>query len=471
MKKQLILLFSIFPLGLCLLVTPTQCSFTSENETSVTDDLNDLTYDYEDLQDYDETTLLTMAISDENEVFAYFYVPAGGDDSYYTVSRISFTDSAETDDGGEYINDCSWYDLTLVSRDTDMELSKYIIDDFMLDLEEEYYRLYCDQFVSQYYFDEGTSHEGEIIYAYTEVLFDLNDLEYVVNKTEIITITDKLVAFDLVYLDDQTLFNEASYVAFSTNRDIEDLIKVDCGFNNNFMTGTTSLLSNGDPTLFEAFNGYEDFLYPEDSIIETNSVRKYVENTSYEVDSAYWFDFFDKRSYEWDTIQKTSELANATDEVKKYDWCVHFQNCKFTANTASSTTPIHYYEVTTANSSYDGEFPTDYNNFSYVTNFEIFNLWFLENGEIKKAVVIDTPTDSSGQEPTTDPIEAVDDSWWDQFLEWFLLDPLTHALYIVGAIIALPVLITLLPYLIKLLILIIKLPFKLISGLIKAFHK
>ena len=466
MKKQLILLFSLFPLGLSLLVAPTYCDYTSETSTSVTDDLTSLNFDYTNLN-YDDPTLLTMALSDDNQVFLYFYVPGDRSDiSFYRVTTINFCDSDEVDAESEYVNETSWVDVTLLSNNTTYNINKYVIDDYSVNSSDKYFRWYVSQFQGQIFYNNHSYNDSKIG-SYTEVLYDLNNLKYVTNKIQIITITDKLVAFDLVYLTDQTLFNQSSYVAFNTDYQIDDLIKIDCGFDNTFVTGSTDCIANGDPTLFEtSFKGYDSLNSP--IIVESNSIRKYVVNTSYEINSAYWFNVFDKRSYKWDTIQKTSELANATDEVKKYEWCVHFQNSKFKAEPMASSTPIHLYGISTADSTYDVEFPSDYNNFSYVTNFEIFNLWFEENGEIKQAVVIDTPTDSSGHDQTTDPV--VED-WWSKFVDWFLADPFTHALYIVGAIITLPILITLLPYLIKLIILIIKLPFKLISGLIKAFHK
>jgi len=423
-----------------VLAVPTYCDYTAENETSVTDDLNALTYDYEDLQDYEKTTLLTMAISDENEVFAYFYVPAGGDDSYYTVTKMSFTDSAETNNAGEYLNDCSWYDLTLVSHDNSMCLSKYILNDFTLDPDEEYYRLYCDQFISQYYFDNGSSHSGEIIYAYTEVLYNLKDLEYVTNKIQIITITDKVVSFDTLYRGmgaiDGKYWTQSSYVAFNTDYDIEDLVKIDVGYKNTFLTGDTTLNCNDSAMshgFYDIFSGYSDFKNG-GKVEGTNHVRKYIEPESFSYDTGGFGLFIHNQHYEWNTIQKISELENASDSVQDYTWLVHFQQNGFDTGKYNFGFQYTIGEQTTDLN--DKSF--DYHYFSYVTDFQIFNLWFQENGEIKQAVVIDTPTDSTGNTGgSTDPTEGETNnpSWWDQFLEWFLANMPESILYtILGAI-------------------------------------
>ncbi len=474
MKKQLLLLSSLIPLSLSLLAVPTNCSYTAENETSVTADLTSLNYSYSSLN-YDKPTLLTMALSDKNSLFVYFYVPGERSDiSYYRISDIDLCDDADVDEEGEYINDTEKYDVSLVSNNDVYNINKYVVDNYSVNTtSDKSFRWYVESFEGYYSYNNNLRFD-RIFNSRVEVLYDLDNLQYVTNRTKVISITDKVVAFDLVHID-AFYFGEHSYVAFNTDYKIEDLVKIDCGFDNEFIDGKTDIQRTsivGDD-FEDAFKGYSSFTAPE--IKGTNSIRKYIHNSSFDYDSTYWFGSFGNRSYHWDTIQKTSELANATDEVKKYEWCVHFQTSKFMAESRKCVGVIppitdldsYLYNIKTV-SNEDIDYASDYNSFSYVTNFEIFNLWFKENGNIKKAVVIDTPTDSSGHGQTTDPV--VED-WWTKFVAWFLLDPFTHALYIVGGIIALPVLITLLPYLIKLLILIIKLPFKLISGLIKAFHK
>ncbi len=420
MNKKLVLTLVSLPLLVTLLAVPTYCDFTEENETSVTDDLNKLSYDYEDLQDYTKTTLLTMAISDNKQVFAYFFEPNGSADSYYNVSRISFTDSAETNGAGEYLNECNSYDLDLISRDTDKELSKYVIDDFTLDPDKEYYRLYCDNFTSQYYFNNGTSHEGEIIYSYTEVLYDLKDLEYVTNKIKIITITDKIVSFDTISrgggVVDAQYWTQASYVAFNTDYAIEDLVKIDVGYHNTFLTGDTTLNCNDSAAsigFYDVFSGYTDFKNG-GTVEGTNYVRKYIEPESFSYDTGGFGLFIKNQHYEWNTIQKVSDLDNASDAVKNYQWLVHFQKNGF--DTGKYNFSFQYIIGKQTTDLDDASF--DYPYFSYVTDFKIFNLWFRENGETKQAAVIDTPTDSSGHEPSTDP-DPVIGSWLDNFMDWF----------------------------------------------------
>ena len=439
-NKKLILPLLSLPLLVTFLAVPTQCNYTSEDATSVVEDLTALDFEYQNLE-YNQSTLLTMALGDNNEVFAYFYIPDVSDDpddidyySYYSVTRVNFCSSTDKDSEGEYINESTWWDLTLKSSSDDYNLYKYQIDNYTVARSNKYFRWYISEFENNFYYNMGTSHEGEVISCYTEVLYDLDHLEYVTNRIKVVTVTDKVVAFDLVYLADQTLFSQASYVAFSTDYLIEDLIKIDCGYKNSFVTGSTNCVSNGDPTIFETeFKGYSSITNPE--IVDSNSQRKYVKNTSYEVNSAYWFNTFEKRTYKWDTIQKTSELENATNDVKQYEWCVHFQNNKFTAKPDSSTSPVHFYQIEAANSSYDSNYPSDYNNFSYVTDFDIFNLWFEEDGEIKQAVVIDTPMDSSGNTGgTTDPVESAS-SWMDNFILWFTTNMPESILYtILGAV-------------------------------------
>jgi len=473
MNKKIVLLASLLPLTFGALAVPTNCSYTVENETSVTNDLSSLNYSYSNL-DYDQPTLLTMALSDKDSLFVYFYIPGDRSDiNYYRINDIDLCYDAEVDSEGEYINCTNKYDVTLVSNNDVYNVNKYVVNDYSVDTaNEDYFRWYVESFEGYYFYDNNLQFD-RVFNSRVEVLYDLNDLKYVTNRTKVVRITDKVVAFDLVHVY-AFYFAEHSYVAFNTDYKIEDLVKIDCGFDNEFIEGKTDIQRTsivGDD-FEDSFKGYSSFTVPE--IKGTNSIRKYIHNSSFDYDSTYWFGPFGNRSYHWDTIQKTSDLDKATDEVKQYEWLVYFQTSKFKAESSKvgvippiTNLDSYLYNVQTVTDD-EIDYPTDYNSFSYVRNFEVFNLWFKENGVIKKAAVIDTPTDSSGHDQTTDPV--VED-WWSKFVDWFLDDPFTHALYFVGGIIALPLLITILPYLIKLLILIIKLPFKLISGLISAIRK
>lgn len=456
--KNLLLIVSIFPLITSFAAPKFSTSeeignnteYTLEGHSSVQDDLKDLSFVASDFAKYDNPTLITMNLTIHDELDLYFYIP---NNSYDSVTDINLCDSTAQNSDKDYINNYTNKTVTLISFDKSDFVYKYVVDDYSYVTTEDN-RFYVDSFNVDK--DNATS----LIGCGVEVLLNATDGEIVTNRVRVINVTDKVVAFDLLNLNGGA-FHQNSYVAFNTNYSMEDLVKVRVSYKNELLKGITDIgydIGWSDPhdTRFTSqFTGKGSFV-DGGEVVSSDSVDKIIYHSDYEMTT--YSDIFHKKIYKWDTVQKVSELDNASDSVKNYEWLLHFQISTFTATSKNDSFGNWHYNV---DYGLAGAAQCDYNYFAYVHNFSILTFWYRENGVVKMAKAVDKPSNSTGQSDSTDPVV---DNKWDKFLQW-VMQNWPNSLYTIIAvlvgIVSIPVLITWLPALLKM----VQLPFKLIKWL------
>lgn len=371
-------MFSIIFLLSFLSLTNFNFSYAEENYTNVLEDLQkDETFSIEDYplveNDYG-LQLITIAESEDNELFLYVYQPSA---DLYNIKATSINMSIEEN---------LMYDLTLINYEG--VFYKYKVNDYFVEIKET--RIY--EIVSIFRpFDERFDEpvEGNIV----------NEVSYGIGKKYIISTIDNgniFLSYDIEtikieqkyigFVRYETGANfwgtsdsiDSHFIAFSTDREIEKLLEV----NVYYEFQSVHYQENGNEYQFGE--------------IEKNySKVKDKQSVTYKSDKGFWYNY----TYEKKRIQTVQDFIDnedftliykgalfdvkasynmdeeALNYIKTKDWVVRFADTNYTF------TPGWYGGT------------HDYTN---VSNVSIMNLIFETDGKIYNLGVIDNKQTGSG---------------------------------------------------------------------------
>lgn len=301
--------------------------------------------------------------------------------------------------------------LTLVSNSG--YIKKYVVNNVTVDL-NQVERRYA---VRQIYNTTTKQSLKSIIPVGLEYLIKFNpkDNNYYssTNSVDYVTITKKLVAFDLTLNNStSTSFNDSyhtitansfigryyqtNYVAFSTSIDLDKLVAVELDYDESIIDSDTNLSissSNFNSKFMSMFKGTDNLTNIKSTT--TNSISKIIDDKQVSLKTRDNSLFFKERSYTFDTIVKPSQVENINKDLTGYDWLVRFD---------VNNLGVHFIP----NTGFVSNLIPEVLHFENVENLTIMNLWYEKNGEVKKLLVVDNEQDSSGNVPIEDPVDEFD---------------------------------------------------------------
>ena len=370
------------------------CAFTSifsrttvkadENSSVYTDVMTDLQLDNSfnaeeypaNGEDY-SLQVIQIAESVNGELFVYVYQPSN---ATRDLKATSINISSVADGEVEEIKN---YPLTLLS--TEGVFDKYKVEG--LEVKADIIRFYFIVSIYRAYDGEidGESASnntiGEIAYKvgqqWTATTYDGNVL-YAVEYKEVITITDRYVG-KIRYMDNFFFFNastESHYIAFKTDRDIDDLLEADVSFTYKSVYEETNTFNTiNDKTVYGDAVSEKVTLYAEDIFSKEGGL------------------FTD--TYEYKRIQTAEEfLENESDEehlstdcvnaVKSKEWVLRFYETEYASDGQYTTSPdsvIQNYMT--------------WEKYYIVSDVSIFRLKFEYDGQVYNMGVVDNKESGS----------------------------------------------------------------------------
>ncbi len=294
-------------------------------------------------------------------------------------------------------------------------------------------------------------------------------------RQNMITITDKVVYFNLLNLEGWMKPKIFYYCAFNLNVELKNITRIRVVYD------TYKYVMTEYPTIWDSpehndqmvvnfgdnsFDGINHFLtnfkgmdsFCPNSLVEP-TIEKDVEQLidageSYEFNS--YNGWFRKKTYKWDSIMDLSsyEFENPNkDVIDNYQWAFMFGSKDGYELTRMAE--AHHSDIGDKRSQ-------SVDNFVDIKDLSVMDIWYEEQGEIRHAIVADSYTSSSGHADIHNPN---DDGFLQQlkeFINWVGKHFLEIIFSIIGLVIGLPLLITLFPYIIKIIALIITLVFKIV---------
>lgn len=412
-----------------------------------------------------ENKALMMAEGDRN-IYLYIYDKTAYK-NYDRVSISSYYGDAAKRPTLES-NNLKWEEMNieLVSYDSTSKLQKYLIEDLSF-LEDTYHSIY----VREIYNCENRKDKSFIfsvgfIYQYNPVTRQSK-----IDTEEIIRVTDKKVAYE-IYPQNQGTFDyiwQRNYVAFSTDKKMEDLIEVKLKYDGFDYSAYTDIELNMTSNGWDGKRMIQNF----SQALTNKNVFKHVMKNKYfqkgktykdnevsiknkEINLNYsngWW--WGKTTGEWSyqTIEKTEVLrekkASLSDtSILNYDYVISFDNRQvdcFTFGTFHNKilweewktiggisvgvrsknggdfrysitwnpfeTPDFTKESITAQVIKDSVARTK-NLMLEVEDLTLLEFHYMENGEVKHAIAVDTYTNTEGGSQFTDNSVT---SAWDNF--------------------------------------------------------
>ena len=450
------------------------CSFTKvvkrqESTSNVLSDLAKLSIDTSKYTTFTTAEMVTLAESETGQIFVYIFDK--------NVKYDSIDISYSFDPAAEKFTK---YKLTQV--DFENNITKYLVNNLKSDMTLKK-RRYA---VRQVYDSKSKNKIEGIIPVALEYLLETDSsgtTKMKVNTLDKVVVTSKMVAYEMLkngasdstWYTNQTPINESvvkagynyikanitpngnkniyhyiqsNYIAFNTDIDITDIVDVtiNCDYNiyrGNTIHGDTMTndypLTNIDLTR-KSFD--ESSKYYEVTQYLNKSIEVKPENINYSYMDNNFFSF-KKVVSSFSTIQKVSDLENKTDAVSNYSWLIRFGN----NDVLSRGT---YTDILTTR-----HFVYNYYDYS---NVSLMTLHYIKNGDVKKAVFIDTYEDSSGNLPVENPEDNL--NFFERILRAFkriftnkdveLVDYFYFGVGLVGSIMILAILVKFVKLLIKL---------------------
>ena len=330
MKKQilvfLVVIFCVFGCGF-------STAFATSNYTNVLNDLQkDSDFhvvDYPKIENDYSLQLIQLAESSEGDLLVYIYQPCGT----LQASHIRFS----TTIGDELApND---YKLQFVNKYE--TLFKYVVEDFKVKEDSRrYYEVISVFRPWDSAIDEDTGNDNTIDYVTFNVgkRFILDgfgeDIQFHCIDTTTIEVTDKYV--DFLRYDNFPLLGmksvDSHYIAFNTDKKIENLMEADVIFNTQKVAKTVYVVGN--------------ITYSREDVVEHEPLTIYPSKV---ISTTNWG--FSK--HEWIRITPVSDFIateNLTDTAKAAlvgkTWILRFYETPYEMYTSKLSSSTHYTEVT-----------------------------------------------------------------------------------------------------------------------------
>lgn len=371
----------------------------------------------------DSASRMLMLSEDLNKGNVYIYVYRA--DSGVDYDLIDLSTSLDMDDAGEYVESFrTGIELELVSESVSGFLCKYLIKGLTCSNDDPV-RRYA---VRQVYSTSGDSIDSIIPVAMQYIVQRGADGAYysAVDSMNLNIVTDKEVFFSLMNKD-KKMFQDYT-IAFNTQIDLANIVKAEIVYDyQDFSCSTTIKNTIGDTAFSGLKNGFQGTKTCQSGTIEKGATQsgvvKLVEKNSVEFKargSAFgaWtgtlpglFNYLgSKKVYSWQTIEEID--SSMPDAFQSYKWLLHFSDPAdsgfwFFFDWHSGFFPgfENYYQVKNARE---------------VSQASILQLWYEDSGLIKKAIIADSYTDTTGNIPV-DPVQnfsffkAIINAWKNLF--------------------------------------------------------
>lgn len=405
---------------------------TADEDLSKADNFDISDY-LEDLSDY-KLDVIQIALSEDfTDLYIYVYVPSFRLSKRTATSiNISLTDDVDTLDFSNY---------KLIACDTDGVLHKYLVDGISLPLVNPLYinipSIFSNPYIpGQILPDESSGgiivEESFNVAKCYKVDNTVNGVFYSCRKTDIVEITARTDG-SLRYDDGvswSTFFScDSHYVAFSTDRKIEELYEADVSFVIQYHEKYTGI------------NSYENFGEQQPNKVTVYS-NEFAENST----QGWW----GGEKHTWTRIETVEhfkaneELTNeAITKLDGLQWVLRYCETEYIFQTSGSAASGNFSALLKE---------------TLVSEVTILRLKFMSKGIVYNLGIVDDKV-TPDTEPDGGDIFLEEDNWWDK---------LFSALMVIGLIILLA---PALPYVFKAIWFIVCLPFKAIEALIKAFKK
>ena len=325
--------------------------------------------------------VITISESVDKELFVYVYQP-NPEHGKYIASSINI--SATDDNSLDIMN----YPLTLVNYDGVFQ--KYLVMDITLPTSgTRYYEVISIYRVFDETIDEGLSDDNdntinEVVFKVGK-LFTLTDTEngvsVNVNDTDVITVTEKYVGFMRYEANDFSFTNvyesfDIHFVAFATDKKIENLLEADVFFEQQSVHGSMSTGSTEYEYDYYDSKPQRACLIKEDQTVSGNGwfSNTYNWNT---IETAQAFSDSEHINYAFDMgVFNVSNVERLSDEAKK-----NIKNCDWVLRFA--VTEVSRWHFTS------GIYTTYYHDFDIVSNVTILRLKFETDGVVYNLGVVD----------------------------------------------------------------------------------
>lgn len=348
--------------------------FSLKDVGSVTDELSRFGYD---LTDYElglkGDTPFTILENGEN-VYLYIFNSNG----FLDFNKISF--GYYEGDLKNFSYDSLSYvekDINLVSFDKNHQFGKFLISDIAPNLYTDHVYL-----VREIYQEENKENSEFIqgiglIYQYNS-----KNSEIKIINEETINVTNKLVAYE-VYPYNESLNSvekiyQRNYVAFSTDKKMDDLLKVKLKYNGYYYGGYTDIAldfthftQQGDIMFYNFADKlenknvrnhiledwyYNEFNRFEDKVVDIED--EYV-SVNFTIDNGWWNMDKVSSNFTYNTIEKTTELDSElviNEDIFNYDYVVTFEShpVDVFATTSSSNSWIFWEEINSSSNIFVG---------------------------------------------------------------------------------------------------------------------
>ena len=348
--------------------------FSLKDVGSVTEELTRFGYD---LSDYElglkGDTPFTILENGEN-VYLYIFNSNG----FLDFNKISF--GYYEGDLKNFSYDSLSYvekDINLVSFDKNHQFGKFLISDIAPNLYSDHVYL-----VREIYQEENKENSEFIqgiglIYQYNS-----KNSEIKIINEETINVTNKLVAYE-VYPYNESLNSvekiyQRNYVAFSTDKKMDDLLKVKLKYNGYYYGGYTDIAldfthftQQGDIMFYNFADKlenkdvrnhiledwyYNEFNRFEDKVVDIED--EYV-SVNFTIDNGWWNMDKVSSNFTYNTIEKTTELDPElviNEDIFNYDYVVTFEShpVDVFATTSSSNSWIFWEEINSSSNIFVG---------------------------------------------------------------------------------------------------------------------
>lgn len=388
-----ILSFSTFPL------------FTSAEEPVYSNVLYDLEKDETfSIDDYPTINgdyslqVIQVAESTAKELFVYVYQPSG--------NKIATSINLSTDKHNlAYSN----YELSLV--DYNQSLFKYKVENYNVkNLDLRVYDISSifrefDENVDEGLPENNNNTIDEISYKIAKIWTAQtykDEILYTCMDSEVIEITDKYVGF-CRYIGGSNFWGSTDYcdshfVAFSTNKKIENLLEADVYF----QTQTVDYQVYGNYWVFGEIQDNYSYMTDKDAIF-------------YQGDNSFWSNY----SYEWQRIQTVDNFIANEDFSNVYKGALFNAKVEYKMDDEAKSCimekdwVIRFYEseYLSVPGTYGGEYY-----WTSVSNVSILRLKFESEGSVFNLGAIDNKQSSNGQ-PSNNAKETISFGW----LMWILI--------------------------------------------------
>lgn len=474
MKKYIVVMILFFSLFFCLSVSAkenyikmTNGDYSISGFGSVSEELKQYDIDVFSYQLGTKENKALMIAEGEQNIYLYIY-DKNGYNEYDRVSLSSYygdSSNRPTLDSKDLI----WKELTikLVSYDSTLKLQKYLIEGLTY-LENEYHSIYIRQI-----YNEKNKENRAYVFGIGFV-YQYNPLtkESKIDTEETIVVKDKRVAYE-VYPQEENgrdYIWQKNYVAFSTDKKMEDLFEVRLKYNGFDYSAYTDIELNFKSNTWDLKAGVQEF----SKALTNKNVYRHVDKNRYfeigtkyqdkhvsikneEIDLTYSNGFWwskKKGNWKYNTIESTEILKErktslSDQSILNYDYVVSFDNRKvdcftfismiyklvyvdyssvggISVGVLSKKNSLDYVynpfgelnkyftkEDITTQVIKDNVKPTE-NRMLEVEDLTLLEFHYMDNGQVKSAIAVDSYNDTEGGKQFTDNQLT---SWFENFLK------------------------------------------------------